>query len=236
MISLFQFTSPPEPCAYLPDRNWRLHYHVVAEAEADEYGEYLATGWRRFGFSIFQPRCEGCTACRSLRIPVADFQPNRSQRRAWRDNQHDIQLVIGEPEVTEEKLELYDRFHEMQSVVKDWPHRSPKSESDYAESFVFNPFPTQEWRYYLGEKLVGVGYVDALNLGPSAIYFFYDPDCRERSLGTFNVLSLIERAKQDGLPHVYLGYYVEGCRSLEYKANFLPNEVFVDGRWQLFRS
>jgi arginine-tRNA-protein transferase len=71
----------------------------------------------------------------------------------------------------------------------------------------------------------------------SAIYFFYDPDERDRSLGTWNVLSVIEEAARRKVPHLYLGYYVEGCRSLEYKARYRPNEVLADdGEWRPFRA
>ena len=77
--------------------------------------------------------------------------------------------------------------------------------------------------------------MDALPDGLSAIYFFYDPDERHRSLGTFNVLSIIDAARQRGLPWVYLGYYVEGCGSVEYKGRFRPNEVLrPDGTWGAF--
>ena len=85
--------------------------------------------------------------------------------------------------------------------------------------------------------MVGVGYVDVLPEGMSAIYFYYDPVERDRSLGTFNVLSVLRAAADRGLPHVYLGYYVEGCRSLEYKGRFRPNEVLgPDGEWETFFS
>ena len=95
----------------------------------------------------------------------------------------------------------------------------------------------EEWRYLLNGRLVGVGYVDALPDGLSAIYYFSDPDERSRSLGTFNVLSIIEEAGRRGLPWVYLGYYVKGCRSVEYKARFAPNEVLgADGTWGPFVS
>ncbi len=92
-----------------------------------------------------------------------------------------------------------------------------------------------EWCYYLGEKLVGVGYVDCLPKCLSAIYFFHDPDERKRSLGTYNVLSIIRKAAEWRLPPpYYLGYFVEGCRSLEYKARFCPHEVLnAKGEWQL---
>jgi leucyl-tRNA---protein transferase len=98
-----------------------------------------------------------------------------------------------------------------------------------------NPFRTEEWTYHLGNRLVAVAYVDALAEGLSAIYCYYDPTERARSLGTFNILSLLASARERGLPHVYLGYYVAGCRSVEYKRKFRPNEVLrPNGTWEPF--
>ena len=232
MISLATFTVPPSPCSYLPDRQWQLHYEIVGDISPEEYQQRLDEGWRRFGFSLFRPACTECNSCLSLRVPVEAFRPDRSQRRAWAANERDLRLVIGEPVVTPEKLDLYDRFHQFQSETKGWAPHAPKEAVDYFESFVVNPFATEEWCYYLGEKLVGVGYVDRLPAGLSAIYFFHDPDERDRSLGTFNVLAAIRNARQSRLPYVYLGYFVAGCRSLEYKARFRPNEVLrPSGEW-----
>jgi arginyl-tRNA--protein-N-Asp/Glu arginylyltransferase len=228
MVHLLTFTSPPHECGYLPNRLASLQYEVVAQATPAEYLALMKRGWRRFGHQFFRPVCESCSACRSLRVPVASFRPDRSQRRAAAANA-DTRLVIGSPEVTAEKLDLYDRFHAFQSGHKGWPDRGPKDTLEYAESFTENPFPTEEWCYYRGGQLTGVGYVDHLPEGYSAIYFFYDPAERDRSPGTFNVLSILRRAAELGYPHVYLGYYVEGCRSLEYKARFQPNEVFAGG-------
>ncbi|MDB5309843.1 MAG: arginyl-tRNA-protein transferase [Gemmataceae bacterium] len=237
MESLFTFTSPPSRCGYLPDREWQLRYEVVGRITPAEYMARLKEGWRRFGFSLFRPACETCRMCQSIRVPVAGFRPDRSQKRAWAANAGEVQLVVGPPAVTRAKLDLYDKFHAFQHDVKGWPEHGPKNPDDYIESFVENPFVTQEWCYYLGDQLVGVGYVDRLPEGLSAIYFFYDPAERDRSLGTFNVLSVIRAAAGWGLPHVYLGYYVEGCRSLEYKARFGPNEVLGPaGEWGPFRG
>jgi leucyl-tRNA---protein transferase len=73
--------------------------------------------------------------------------------------------------------------------------------------------------------------------GLSAIYFYYDPDERDRGLGTWNVLSIIQRAGELGLPYVYLGYFVDGCDSLSYKGNYAPNQTrTADGDWQAFRE
>ena len=236
MIPLYQLTTPPAACGYLPDQVWTLQYLFVAQASAGEYQDYLQAGWRRFGRAFFHPVCKACHRCLSLRVPVATFCPDRSQRRARKANA-DVELVIGEPEVTAEKLRLYDRFHEHQADEKGWPTHGPKDPADYAESFADNPFPAEEWCYYAGGRLIGVGYVDTLPDALSAIYFFYDPAERDRSLGTYNVLRVIDAAAGRGLPHVYLGYYVEGCGSLEYKARFRPNEVRGrDGTWGPFRD
>lgn len=152
-------------------------------------------------------------------------------------NEGTIRLRIGAPAATRAKLDLYDRYHARQADAKGWPFHETKDVISYVNSFVDNPFPTQEWCYYLGSRLVGVGYVDDLPGGLSAIYFFYDPDERDRSLGTWNVLNLIDEAARRGLPYVYLGFYVDGCGSMEYKARFAPNQVLLpDGQWHDFRS
>src|SRR5262245_21950065 len=237
MESLFRFTAPPSPCGYLPDRDWRMEYEIVGRLTPAEYMRRMREGWRRFGHTLFRPRCPGCTACRSLRVVVDRFRPSRSQRRCRQANEGEVELAIGRPRVTGEMLDLYDRYHAFQAEAKGWPEHGPKDAADYRESFVDNPFPVQEWCYRLHGRLVAVGYVDDLPDGLSAIYCYYDPDERGRSLGVWNVLSIIAEAARRKLPHAYLGYCVEGCRSLEYKANYAPNQVLgPDGRWVDFRG
>lgn len=234
MLSLFTFVSPESACSYLPDRDSQLHYEVVAQLSVAEYEQRLQQGWRRFGHTLFHPICTGCTQCQSLRVDVKQFRPSATQKRVRKLNQDVVQLTIGTPEITDEKLALYDKFHAGQTS-KGWPAHDAKTESDYFETFVLNPFPTEEWCYTLDGQLVGVGYVDRLSIGLSAIYFFHDPDHQRRSLGVWNVLSIIERAALLGLPHVYMGYFVQGCRSLEYKNKYRPNEVLgVSGKWEAF--
>ena len=229
---MFSFISDPSPCEYLPDQIWQLRYDVNKRLTPVEYADRLQRGWRRFGAAVFRPECPACRRCQALRVPVAAFRPNRSQRRAWTVNQGNVSLEFGRPISSDAHRSLYDRFHRHQSREKGW--RPP--EADGADAFLDNPFATEEWRYTAGGSLIGVGYVDRLPQALSAIYFYYDPDQRTRSLGTYNVLSIIERARALGVPNVYLGYYVEGCRSLVYKATFQPNEVLgPDGSWTPFK-
>src|SRR5437764_98837 len=104
MESLFHYVAPPSQCGYLPSQNWRLEYEVMSELSPSEYMPRMLHGWRRFGDTLFRPRCSSCTACRSLRVDVARFRPNRSQRRTRKCNEGVIQRRIGPPAVSRAKL------------------------------------------------------------------------------------------------------------------------------------
>jgi arginine-tRNA-protein transferase len=262
MESLFRYVAEPSACGYLPDRQWSLEYEFVAALSPAEYQQRMLEGWRRFGRMLFRPQCPSCRACQALRVPVERFRPSRSQRRARQRNEGEVVLRIGPPRLTREKLALYDRYHEFQSAAKGWPEHPAHDAGSYRNSFLDQPFPVEEWCYFLRQRLVGVGYVDALLGVPaapapdapgrvplatvdgtpmpgglSAIYFYYDPRERRRSLGTWNVLCVIDEARRRGLPWVYLGYHVAGCASLEYKADFAPNQARQeDGHWREFRG
>lgn len=209
-----------------------MEYEYVAELTAEDYTARLVGGWRRFGHMLFRPQCPHCQACQSLRIDAARFRPSRSQRRAWKACASEIELRIGEPRVSRSRLELSRRFHALRSHTRGWGNREDDPLSFFT-AFVANPFPTEEWSYSLDGELVGLGHVDALSVGLSAIYFIHDPAQQHRGLGTWNVLRLIDEARRRGLPHVYLGYWVADCLSLAYKARFHPHQVIgADGRWR----
>ncbi len=233
MTTIVRWTTPAERCHYLPDHICQQEYLSVASLRSDEYMALLEAGWRRFGHMVFRQTCSGPGACRSLRVDVARFRPDRSQRRACKANAGVVSLRIGKPTVTAEKVALYDRFHAERSRTKGWAVDEPGDTAEYARMFVINPFPTQEWCYFLGDALVGVGYVDELAGGLSAIHFARDPNFCDRSLGTWNVLCIVDRARALGLPHVYLGYHAESAPSLHYKGRFRPNQSLdLDGEWR----
>lgn len=239
METLFRQVAPPTRCGYLPQQMWSLEYEFVAEITPAEYLTRMLDNWRRFGHMLFRPACQSCRACRSVRVSVPRFRPDRSQKRCRQTNEGVIELRIGKPKVNRTKLALYDHYHAFQSVRKGWPEHAPRDATSYGDSFVHHPFAVEEWCYYLKGQLVGVGYVDVLTDaaagGFSAIYFFYDPQQRQHALGTWNVLCLIEEAARRGLPYVYLGYYIEGCGSMSYKARFTPNQLRgEDGVWRDF--
>ena len=81
-------------------------------------------------------------------------------------------------------------------------------------------------------RLVGVLLADWLADGLSAVYSFFDPGSRRRGLGNFMVLWLIERARRDGLPHVYLGYWIAESPKMSYKTRFRPIEALGPEGWR----
>jgi arginine-tRNA-protein transferase len=221
--------TPPTDCAYLRGRQSRLELRLVGDLTPVEHTAELAAGVRRFGRTLFRPACEGCSRCIPIRIPVAGFRPSRSQRRVLRRNR-DVEVEVGEPEVDLERLRLHHRFHEERRQRRGWP-RSEIDVREYVETFLENAVPTLEFRYRLGGRLVGVAYVDESPEALNSVYAFHAPELARRSLGTFDVLTEIEEARRRGKEHVYLGYYVEGCASMEYKRSFRPSEMRVEGRW-----
>ena len=58
----------------------------------------------------------------------------------------------------------------------------------------------------------------------------------QRSLGTHMILWLIEQARALSLEHVYLGFWIDGCAKMSYKAKFQPQEIWTIDGWRLFSS
>ncbi len=234
MKSVYRFIAPRSQCPYLADQMWQLEYVEVAELNSEEYLALINQGWRRFGYMLFRPACGTCRACQPIRVSVERFKPNRNQRRVLKMN-CDVTMEIGEPHIYDDRVSLYIRHHEYRTETRQWPDHDPREAAYSIYNFVDSPTPVQEWAFYLGAELIGVMFIDELPDGFSGIYFFHAPEYRDRSLGNYMCLSLIAEAARRKLPHVYFGYYVAGCISMEYKAAFKPNQVLnAAGEWEDF--
>jgi arginine-tRNA-protein transferase len=225
-VELMRLRSPPQRCSYLPDQTASLDYRVLLAMDAAEYEVLLERGWRRHGCHFFRPACPACTECRSLRVDVDRFRPTKSQRRCLSRNAH-IQLEIAEPAVSHEHLRVFNDYHADMHHRRDWPHKRVTAD-DYVESFLVGSWEfAREFRYYDGARLVGVGLVDEVASGLSSVYFYHDPAWRPFGPGTFSILREIEHAREAGRPWHYLGYWIAGCASMNYKARFGPHELLT---------
>jgi leucyl-tRNA---protein transferase len=63
------------------------------------------------------------------------------------------------------------------------------------------------------------------------VYSVFDPSETTRSLGTFMILDHIARARRQGLPYVYLGYWIEGSKKMDYKSRYLPQQRLAAAGW-----
>ena len=231
MRVLDQFSSGPETCQYLPDRQATQEYVRVAEIAPSEYEALMNRGWRKFGPMLFRPVCRACDECRPLRIPAGDFTPDRSQRRAWSRNA-DLSVRYETPTFDGARLDLYRRCQASQTELKDWPDAERTARS-YKFQFLQNPLPAVEISVWEGDTLRAIALADVTPDVVSGVYHFHDPDCRERGLGTLVMLHTIELARRLGKAWAYFGFYVAGCPSMAYKARFRPNELLgPDGVWR----
>jgi arginine-tRNA-protein transferase len=222
------FREAPRRCSYLPAEQASLDVRFSIDVSAAEFGALLARGWRRFGPSYFRPACAACTACISTRIVVADFLASRSQKRARRQSAALLRQV-DVPRVDRERLDLYARWHRDREQHRGWD-AAPIDEDGYAMEFAFPHPSVREVTFRdpsLENRLVGVGIVDEVPDALSAVYFFWDPEHAPSSLGTAHIVRLVEDAGARELPYVYLGYRVDRCDSLAYKARFQPQESLI---------
>ncbi|WP_192036356.1 arginyltransferase [Halomonas sp. YLGW01] len=222
------FLTVPHACSYLAGQEATTLFLDPQEAPGQGIYDTLALlGFRRSGRHLYRPHCEGCRACVSVRIPVEDFAPGRSQRRLMHRNA-DLTLTERDARYDPEHYALYARYVRERHADGDM---FPPSHEQYRTFLTLDHAYARLLEFRLGGRLVAVTAIDRLGHGLSAIYTFFDPSpaLARRSLGTFAILSLIERAATEDLPHVYLGYWIRECRKMDYKRHFQPLE-YLDGR------
>jgi arginyl-tRNA--protein-N-Asp/Glu arginylyltransferase len=217
------------PCSYLPDRVSQSRAVWAEQIPAGLYHRFMDAGFRRSGKLLYQPVCRGCRACLSIRVPVELFRPTKSQRRAGRRNE-DLTIEVQAPLATDEKFHLYGRY------TTQW-HRRPAAEEsrESFEQFLYeSPVDTLEFTYRdAGGRLLAVGICDFSRESLSSVYFYFEPAEARRGLGTYGALHEIKTAARLGVPYYYLGYWVDGCGAMQYKADYSPAEVLgPDGVWR----
>lgn len=234
------YLTAPAPCPYLEDKVERKVFTHLIGSKASEINDLLTQGgFRRSQNIAYRPVCDNCQACVSIRIITDEFNMNRSMKRVWRNNS-DLIGTVSEAITTDEQYAL---FHDYLEARHRDGGMSGMSVQDYKMMVEDTDVSTKVIEYRRrgpdsfitgkGEgELIAVALTDMLSDGLSMVYSFYNPELHSRSLGTFIILDHLQRARQYGLPHVYLGYWVNGSRKMDYKIRFRPQEQLGARGWQ----
>jgi leucyl-tRNA---protein transferase len=229
------FVTSPGPCPYLPGKQERKVFTDLSGHNPGELNDALGRiGFRRSQGVAYRPSCIDCSACISVRVITGEYEPNSSQKRIYRRNR-DLEVSVCQAWSTAEQYSLLRRYLDQRHPDGGM---SNMDEMDFADMVEQSPVDTHIVEYReppsngrLGE-LVGVCLSDRQQDGLSMIYSFFAPDRPKRpGLGTYIIMDHIARAASAGLPFVYLGYWIDGCRRMEYKARFQPMERLSPAGW-----
>ena len=215
-------------CGYFRDRLARnLVIDPVVHNLPAVYDQALLHGFRRAGGHVYRPHCVGCQACIATRIPVDRFRPNRAQRRVLKLNR-DLSVRVLPASDAPHYLQLYRRYIAAR-------HSGGGMDDPDVEDF--RRFLLGQWsdtrfvELHADQQLMAVAVTDFSARGLSAVYTFYEPTAQHRSLGTLAILTQIEIARLQGIPHGYLGYWIAGHPKMDYKRKFAGVEMLRGADW-----
>jgi leucyl-tRNA---protein transferase len=228
------FRTADHPCSYLPGTEARTQF-IDPDTEKNTllYQSLIDMGFRRSGSEIYRPDCQGCAACIPVRIPVERFSPRRSQRRVWNRHQSTLRATLHPAKFNQEHFELYCKY--MDSRHPDGEMSNPTAE-DYRRFLIAPWCDTCFVEFRSDGRLLCVAVIDMLSRGISAVYTFFDPGMSELSPGVLAILWQINQANSLGLTWLYLGYWVQGCRKMEYKQSYRPVQLYSEGVWKEFSA
>ncbi len=192
-------------------------------------------GFRRSQSVAYRPSCAGCTACVSVRVVTPDFQPNATQRKLVKRHA-DLEVTPCRPWATDEQYQLLRGYLATRHPGGGMARMDEEDFADMVEHSPVNSFLLEyrePARFGRRGKLIGACLTDRQADGLSMIYSFFDAGGADRpGLGTFIILDHILKAREAGLPYVYLGYWVKGSQRMAYKVRYRPLEILGPTGWR----
>lgn len=223
------FVTAPLPCPYLEGMVERRMVTELAGRDALSLHDTLSrVGFRRSHGLVYAPICQGCNACLAVRTVADQFDPSTSQRRVLRANK-DVIVQERPARATSEQYEMFSKYQDSRhnggdmATMDFYDFQSLIEETAVETSLLEHRLPDGQ--------LIGACLLDVMADGLSAVYSFFDPDMKRRSLGTFIILDLIEQARMRDMDYVYLGYWISGSQKMAYKDKFQPLEYYDGSGW-----
>jgi leucyl-tRNA---protein transferase len=241
-----------QPCPYLPGKLERkLFTHLTPDKPSKFIDKLLRNGFRRSQNVAYLPYCNDCHACVSVRILVDRFEPGKSFKRLKKRNL-DLVAKRVKRKATNEQYELFNLYinarhgdggmaemdhfdfsmmieeSEADTFLTEYRLRSPLDQSNEDETALEETPSSKTGK----NPLIAVSLCDRLSDGVSMVYSFFNPQYASRSLGSYMILEHVDYARKQGLPFLYLGYWIDGCRKMSYKSRFNPQQHLTPDGWE----
>ncbi|PNF20433.1 Arginyl-tRNA--protein transferase 1 [Cryptotermes secundus] len=156
---------------------------------------------------------------------------------------HRLELVllkVGTPEFMHSLVDSQELFAKYQMAIHNETPEECNSQLFY-EFLVDSPL--EPWhpldgpphgygsfhqQYWMDGRLIAVGVIDILPRCVSSVYFYYDPELGQLSLGTYASLREISLTQSlhghaSALQYYYMGFYIHTCPKMRYKASYKPS-------------
>lgn len=206
------------------------YFDADAPIRSDVFDHLLADGWRHFGtyftrYNLGIHRDE-IRQVLPLRVRLRDFIPSKSQTRVLKKNR-DIEITIGKPMISKKVIALFER-HKLRFT-------DHVPESIYTFISRHSKIPTELYQLTakLDGKIIAVSFFDCGIASVSAIYACFEPSERNRSLGIYTMLKVMEWGISQGMLYYYPGYAYVGPSFYDYKKRFAALECYDwRGEWQ----
>ena len=187
---------------------------------------FLASGYRRNGDCLYTMHCKECRACVPIRLRPQLFRPNRNQKRSVKVNS-DVEVEFMPLRADEENIALCDKF-----LKERYPRENNSARGYFHDFFLTTIVSSAQLQFRVGGRLIGTSIIDIGYNWLNAVYFYFDPEEAKRSLGTFNIMNLVDVCLDWGVEYLYLGYLIEDVSAMSYKKNFNPHFILTDEKWR----
>lgn len=226
--SIQLYLTKSHDCGYIDDRQaTNLVPDPNLPMNMDIYSQLIQLGYRRSGDHTYRPHCNECKQCIPCRVPVNRFSAGKSQRRCLRRNQ-DLTITIKPAYYSDEHFELYSSYLSARHPDGDMVNPEP----DDFKNFLYCHWSDTDFiELRHDDVLKAVAVTDKVSNGLSAVYSYFDTREKQRGLGNYCVLQQIQHARSLGLDYLYLGYFIEQNKKMQYKARYKPLEILENNRW-----